>query len=302
VTTVLLPTAGLRERLAPHLPGRDLRVWAAGSGERMPWPADLVVLPYMAPPSALRALEGWRGLAQLQTLGYDGIAEHLPPGVSCCNAVGVHEASTAELALALILAMQRGIDGAVRSAAAGRWEHRRRPGLAGSRVLLIGVGGVGREIARCLDPFDAELTLVGRTARGAVKATAELPRLLPEADIVVVAVPLDTATRGLVDAAFLTAMRPGALLVNVSRGPVVDTEALVAAVRQGKVRAALDVTDPEPLPPDHPLWTLPDVLVTPHLGGDTDAMDARIDRIVIEQVRRLESCRPPLHLVAGGGR
>ena len=299
--TVVVPTNGLRRRLAPQLGDVRFEVWAPGWAESFPGPADLLVLPYLIPAAGLRALAGLPvGVVQSQTLGYDGVAEHLPAGLVYCNAVGVHEGSTAELALALILGMLRGVPDAIRDADRGAWEHRRHPGLAGRRVLVLGAGGVGREVVRRLEPFDVDLEVVARSARPGVHGPADLPGLLAAAEIVIVAVPLSAESRGLVDAGFLAAMPDGALLVNVSRGPVVDTDALVAELRSGRLRAALDVTDPEPLPSGHPLWTLPGVLITPHLGGDTDAMDARVDRIVREQVRRLASGEPPLDVVVGG--
>lgn len=300
--SVVLPTEELRERLAARLGDASTHVWRPGSATALPGPADLLVLPYMIPAADLAQLAGMAvAIVQAQTLGYDGVAAHLPAGIAYCNAIDVHEASTAELAVGLMLACQRGIPAAVRAAGRHKWEHRRRPGLAGSRVLLVGVGGVGGEIVRRLGPFDVELVLVGRTPREGVHGVDALQNLLPQADIVVIAVPLGDATRGLVDARFLTAMRDGALLVNVSRGEIVDTAALAAQLRSGRLRAALDVTDPEPLPHRHPLWDLADV-ITPHVGGDTDAMDDRVDRVILEQVRRLRTGERPLNLVYGGER
>jgi len=141
--------------------------------------------------------------------------------------------------------------------------------------------------------------MVGRSSRPGVHAAADLPDLLRGADIVVLAVPLDESTRGLVGTGFLARMRDRALLVNVARGPVVDTDALVAAVSSGRIRAALDVTDPEPLPPGHPLWSLPDVLISPHVGGNTSAFLPRARRLVDEQLRRFAGGRPLEHIVAG---
>jgi phosphoglycerate dehydrogenase-like enzyme len=166
---------------------------------------------------------------------------------------------------------------------------------------VLGTGGVGRAVAARLRPFEVELVRVARTARtdeeGAVHGLGELRRLLPTADVVVLAVPLDASTRGLVDEGFLDAMRDGALLVNVSRGAVVDTDALAAAARFGSVRAALDVTDPEPLPAGHPLLTSSHVLVSPHVGGNSTAMLPRVAALVREQAERLRDGREPLHVV-----
>src|SRR5919205_502085 len=187
------------------------------------------------------------------------------------GASGVHDTSTAELAVGLAVATLRGFPDFVRAAERGVWASSTRPALADRRVLLVGTGGVGSAIAARLAPFEVEVTRVGTRARdddrGHVYASEELPGLLPRHEVVVLATPLTDATRGMVDAAFLAAMPDGALLVNVSRGPVVVTDALVAELEAGRLLAALDVTDPEPLPPEHPLWRSPNVLVSPHVGG-----------------------------------
>ncbi len=179
-----------------------------------------------------------------------------------CNARGVHEASTAELALALTLASLRGIPGFVRAQQQERWQGDFHPALADRSVLIVGYGAIGSAIEDRLTPF--ELTRVARvarsartTARGPVHQLAELPALLPEADVVILSTPLNETTRHLVDAEFLARMKDGALLVNVARGPVVDTKALLAELESGRITAALDVTDPEPLPQGHPLWHAP---------------------------------------------
>jgi phosphoglycerate dehydrogenase-like enzyme len=301
---VALPDAEIARRLSPPPDGVRLIVWDIGD----PAPdatINLLVLRYMIPPAELRGLDAVSvGVVQSQTLGFDGVSESLPPGIVYCNAVEVHEASTGELALALILASQRGIGEAVAAQPRGEWAHAQHPGVAGKTVLLIGVGGVGREIENRIAPFDARIVRVARSARtdarGEVHGMDSLAALLPEADIVVLAVPLSGDTRHLVDAGFLSLLRPGALVVNVARGPVVDTAALVDWLASGRGRAALDVTDPEPLPADHPLWALPGAIITPHLGGHTDAMAGRVDRVVREQVRRLRAGEPPLNSVLGG--
>lgn len=297
--SVVVPTEALADRLEPQLRGVNIQVWQPGSEDAFPGPADLLVLPYMIPPAQLRRLEGLTiRVVQSQTLGYDGVGEHLPAGMVYCNAVGVHEGSTAELVIALVLATLRGIPKAVRDAQRGIWDHRRHGGLAGRRILVLGAGGVGQEIARRLAPFDVTLDMVARTARDGVHGVERLPELLPLADVVVIAIPLSDSTRKLVDTNFLAAMKTGALLVNVSRGAVVDTDALVKVLGEERIHAALDVTEPEPLPADHPLWSMPGVIITPHLGGDTDEMDRRIDAIIEEQVRRLDQGEPPLNVVA----
>jgi len=296
---VAVPDQGLVAQLTGT--GADFTVWTIGRPPP-PAPFDLLVLPYMIAAAELRGLPaGIAPVVQSQTLGYDGVAGNLPPGFVYCNAPDVHEASTAELAVGMIIADRRGLPGFGAVQREHRWAHARRPGLAGSRVLLLGVGGVGEQLRIRLAPFEVDLVRVARTARhdahGPVHAITGLPALLPTADVVVVAVSLTPGTRGLVSHDFLAAMRDGALLVNVARGPVADTAALLAHTAQGRLHVALDVTDPEPLPPEHPLWSAPNVLITPHVGGHTDAMAPRMRRVIRTQIERLAAGRPPANIV-----
>lgn len=259
------------------------------------------VPPYMGPVGNLEMIARMPNLevVQLLTAGYESALPYLRSGVCLCNAGSVHDASTSELAVALILASLRGIDDFARAMPDGQWLHGRRTALADRRVVVIGAGGVGRAIGQRLAPFEADVVLVGRTSREGVLASADLPSLLPSADVVVLAVPLTEATTHLVDDAFLSRLPPGALVVNVARGAVVDTDALLVHVSSGRIRAALDVTDPEPLPPDHPLWLAPGVLISPHVGGNTSAFLPRARRLVDAQVRRWAAGEPLLHVVAG---
>lgn len=288
LTTVLLP----RWLEPPLLPG--LRYAWFDNGDPIPdddvlSAVELFVPPYMCDLDTV-ALAGRMPRLQLVaalTAGIDGWRDVVPEGVDVRRAVGVHDASTAELAVGLALAMQRGIDAAARDMPAGRWQHQRRPALADSRVGVVGWGGVGRAIARRLEPFEVRVVGFATSAHDGARAIAELDDLLPEFDILMLAAPLTPATRHLVDARRLTLMRPGALLVNVARGPLVDTDALVTALRAGTIRAALDVTDPEPLPPDHPLWSCPNLLITPHVGGNSEAFVPRAKRMVHAVLREL---------------
>jgi phosphoglycerate dehydrogenase-like enzyme len=222
--------------------------------------------------------------------------------VALSNAVGVHDTATSELAVALLLAVLRGIPEAVRDAEQAAWRPRRHPGLADARVLVLGAGGIGGAVTDRLRAFEAEAVRVAsraRTdARGEVHGTDELPALLPTVDAVVVALPLTDATRGIVDAAFLAAMPGQSVLVNVGRGALVDTGALLAELRKERLHAALDVVDPEPLPPDHPLWGAPNLLLTPHVGGATRAFAPRAARMLHAQLTGMGSGRPPQHVVA----
>lgn len=240
-------------------------------------------------------------LVQVQSIGYDGLADLLPGGITLANAATVHEASTAELTVGLILASQRGIPDFVRAERTGEWLQSQRPSLADRRVLLIGYGGVGAAIEERLLPFEVEVTRVASSARederGPIHGIDELPELLPHAEIVIVVVPLTDSTRGLIGDDFLAALPDDALVVNVARGPVADTDALVEHATSGRIRLALDVTDPEPLPADHPLWSLPNVLVSPHIGGATSAMLPRMARLLRRQIEHLLADEEPENIV-----
>jgi phosphoglycerate dehydrogenase-like enzyme len=238
-------------------------------------------------------------VVQTLTAGVDHIRSDVPEGVLLCNGRGIHNASTAELALTLTLASLRGIPGFVDDQHAARWNSGWRTALADSTVLIVGYGDIGHDIERRLLPFEVEVLRVARTRREGVHTLADLPELLPRADVVILVIPATSETRGLVDSAFLASMRQGALLVNVARGPVVVTDDLVAALETGRVRAALDVTDPEPLPADHPLWRSPGVLITPHVGGATPAMWPRAYRLVREQLTRFAAGVPLENVMTG---
>jgi phosphoglycerate dehydrogenase-like enzyme len=264
---------------------------------------DIVVLP-----PQLGMARGLARLARVRTrlvqglsVGFEGIAEMLPPGLVYANAAGVHDASTSELAMALILASQRGVPDFVRAANDGRWAPAPHPSLADRTALLIGYGGLGKAIEARLLPFETTVVRVARTARtderGAIHGIESLRELLPQADVVVVAVPLTEATTRFVDDSFLSCMRDGSLLVNISRGMVVDTGALISHATTGRLRFALDVTDPEPLPNGHTLFGLPNVLISPHVGGKSSAMLPRLARLVSQQIDRMQRGEEPLNVV-----
>ena len=231
-------------------------------------------------------------LVQLVTAGAERFVGRLPDGVLLCNARGAHTPSTAEWVMAATLAAQRGIPFFTREQDAGRWSFRREHTLVGARVLVVGAGDIGRAVGRMLDGFGVEVRFVARTARDGVSATSELPGLLPEADVVILVVPVTPETTGMVDSSFLAAMKDDALLVNAARGVVVDTDALLAELTCGRLRAALDVTDPEPLPPGHPLWSAPGLLLTPHVGGEIPGTVERGAASVAAQLERVLTGRP----------
>ena len=295
---VTVPDQSWADRLS-DLDGVELSVWDFST----PQPdqhVDLAVRPYTVAASGLEQLDASRlSVIQSQALGYDGVADTLPDGITYCNAVGVHEESTAELAVALLLASQREIDRYAREQ--GEWNRRFTASLIDRRVMIVGHGGIGVEIEKRLDGFGAELVRVASRRReddrGTIHGTDELPALLPTVDVVLLAVPLTDETTHLVDDTFLAALPDGAVVVNVSRGKVVDGDAVVR--QAGRVRFATDVTDPEPLPADHPLWSTTGVLISPHVGGMSSAMQPRIDAVVRRQVARLLDGQPPQDVVLG---
>ncbi|MDH2415548.1 2-hydroxyacid dehydrogenase [Nocardioides sp. CER19] len=262
---------------------------------------EFYVPPYDMGPRIADALPHMRSLRVIQTLsaGVDNVRGKVPDGVTLCNGRGIHDTSTAELALALVLASLRGLPRFVRQQDAREWRAGFEDSLADKRVLLVGYGSVGSAIEARLRAFECEVVPVARRARDGVHAIDDLPELLPTADVVVLIVPLTDETRGLVDAAFLGRMRDGALLVNVARGAVVVTDDLVAALRTGRLRAALDVTDPEPLPADHALWSAPNVLISPHVGGASSAMWPRARRLVRQQLERYAAGEPLVNVMSG---
>jgi len=308
---VTLPDPMFGQGLGELPPGMHVRWWDMTGPAADAEEIGVVVVPYMGTDDWTPLLAELPSLRLVQTLtaGYDNIVPMLPPGVALANAVGVHDTSTAELAVGLTIAALRGFPGFIRAASQGQWAHQVRPSLADRRVLVLGFGGVGRAIASRLRPFDVKLTavasrprteppeMVARHGVRLVRGIEDLDLLLPESDVVILTVPLTAATRGLVSAAFLRLLPDGALLVNVARGPVVDTSALLDELRSGRLMAALDVTDPEPLPPDHPLWTVEGVLISPHVGGASTAFAPRAVRFLREQILRAASGRRPSGVV-----
>lgn len=297
MTRVWVPYEDVLARLPESLP---VDVY---DGEALP-PRSLAevefyVAPYTFDPGPLELMRRMPSLRVIQTLtaGYEHVLPHLPDRVMLCNAGGLHDTSTAELAVALMLASLRGIPDFVRGQDAGQWRHRRWESLADRCVLLVGYGGIGAAVERRLSGFEVEVLRVARQRRDGVAPMTDLPDLLLRADVVVICVPLTDQTRGMVDARFLGRMREGALLVNVARGPVVDTDALVAELRAGRLRAALDVTDPEPPPPGHALWSVPGLLLSPHVGGNSTAFLPRAHRLIVEQLHRWATGAPLHHVV-----
>ncbi len=250
-------------------------------------------------PAKFAAMPALR-VMQLTSAGVEDIAEHVPSGVTLCNARGVHGGPVAELVLTMILASQRRLPHFLDAQREARWDLVQGEDLRDKRVLILGAGDLGEQTARRLRAFDAEPVLVAHSARDGVHAIDELPELLPTAGVVVLTVPLTPDTTGLVDAGFLARMPDGALLVNVARGKVVVTDALLAELASGRLRAALDVVDPEPLPSDHPLWAAPNLILTPHAAGHVAAAGPRAFALVSAQLRRFVTGDDLVNVISGG--
>ncbi|WP_326825213.1 2-hydroxyacid dehydrogenase [Streptosporangium sp. NBC_01756] len=256
------------------------------------------LMPVARTPELLGRMSRLR-LLQTVTAGVDAYRAHLPEDVVLCNARGVHDAGTAEWAVGAMIAVLREFPGFAAAQREGEWTYHHTGVLADSTVLIVGYGSIGEALERRLDGFEVDVVRVARTAREGVHGQDELPELLPGADVVVLLVPSTPATTGLVDAGFLAAMKDGALLVNAARGGVVDTGALVAELGRGRILAALDVTDPEPLPPGHPLWTAPGVFITPHVAGSTPASGRRMLRLLRSQLLRYLAGEPLKNIITG---
>jgi phosphoglycerate dehydrogenase-like enzyme len=296
--TVLVPDAA-GEAALRDVNGLDVVRYEA-DGE-LPDHAEVLVPGFLAPddPAAFLARLPNLRLVQLLTAGAENWVGRVPEHVMLSVARGAHGGSTAEWALATLLAVYRELIPFERERAAGTWVRKPTETLIDKKVLVIGAGDLGAQLKRRLDACDATTTLVGTRARDGVHGFDEVPALLGAHDAVVLMVPLTPATEGMVDAAFLAGMRDGAVLVNAARGKVVDTDALVAELASGRLRAALDVTEPEPPPADHPLWTVPNLLLTPHVAASVEGYERRAYAVVAEEIARYAAGERPRNLVRG---
>jgi len=257
-------------------------------GERIA-EVQFLVLPYLSGTRALQRVGEMTSLevVQTQTAGYEDVVPHVPEQATLCNGAGIHDTSTAEIALALALANGRHLDEFARNQTTGTWQPQWGTSLADQRVLIIGYGRIGQAIEERLLPFEvASVTKVASRARDDIHGVDELAELLPNTDVAILVAPYSASTHHLLDAGKLALLPDGALVVNVGRGKLIDTDALVAETSAGRLRAALDVTDPEPLPADHPLWTCPGVTISPHVGGASSAFHRRTAALIRDQLHR----------------
>ncbi len=266
-------------------------------------PPEFEAVEFLVPPygshRVIEALPRLRALrvVQVNSAGVDWIAPSIPEGVTLCNARGTRDAPVAEWVVGVIIDSYKGLARFRRKQEQAQWTPHMPRELAGSRALIVGYGSIGRAVEERLRSFDVEVTAVASRPRGDVHGVETLNELLPDADIVIVLLPATPETAGLIDKQKLARLKTGALLVNAGRGTAVDKEALVEELEAGRLEAALDVTDPEPLPPESPLWKLPNVLLTPHIAGDSPAADQRVYQLIGDQIRRHLKGRPLLNVV-----
>jgi phosphoglycerate dehydrogenase-like enzyme len=297
-----VPTREIESALA-SLPDVTVEVVVPDGGPLPPGAAavEFYVPPFFAARPAVTAIAQMPSLrvVQAQTAGVERWLPHVPSGVILCNARGVHDASTAEWVVAVTLAALRDLPFFAAEQAAQRWSYRFTGCLAGKSVLIVGYGSIGGAVERRLSGFEVTVQRVARRPRDGVAAVRELPDLLPGADVVILLAPVTPETIGMVDARFLARMKDGALLVNAARGSLVVTDALTEELRRGRLRAAVDVTDPEPLPPGHPWWGLPNVLITPHVAASTALQLTRMLVFLRAQAGRFARRESLVNVVSG---
>jgi phosphoglycerate dehydrogenase-like enzyme len=303
VITICLPDDGAVAALG-DLSGR---VHALSWNGRSPYPPGMDAVEFFVPAYRggvvdVEVFEQMPRLRviQLLTAGVESWLGRVPANVVLCSGRGIHGGSTAELAVAGILSHLRQLPVFAEQQRRHEWKQARTEGLREQRVLVLGAGDIGTRVANAVRVFDGEVTLVARTPRAGIHAISELPELLPAHDVVVLALPNTPETTGLADAGFLSAMPDGALLVNVSRGPLVDTQALLAELNSRRLFAFLDVFEVEPLPAEDPLWSAPNLVLTPHVGGGTLGWEQVGYRLVRNQVQRFLDGEPLANVVAAG--
>ncbi|NBU57393.1 MAG: dihydrofolate reductase [Actinobacteria bacterium] len=231
--------------------------------------------------------------------GYEDILPHIPEGVVLCNGSGLHDVSTSELAIGLTIASRRGFAEFMDNQKKGIWKRTRQPALADSHVGIVGYGHIGKHIASLLSHFETKITAFTRSGSDGAVKISEFDDYLPQLDVIILILPLTKDSKHFMNADRFKKMKDGATLINVARGAIVDTDALVAELHTGRITAGLDVTDPEPLPEGHPLWSAPNLIITPHVGGDSGAFDPRARKMVQEQLSRLVENKPLRNQITG---
>jgi len=239
-------------------------------------------------------------ILQMPNAGYDDAMEYVRDGMTLCNGKSIHDDSTAELAVGLIIASLRGFPDFVRNQDKSDWVHVKNKSINDRKIGIIGFGSIGTTIAKMLSGFAVEIIPFTQSGRDNTIAITDLNKHLPTLDVVILILPLTKESKHLFDAKRLSLMKNDALLVNVARGPIVETDALVKELNSGRITAALDVTDPEPLPKDHPLWKAKGVFISPHIGGDTTAFESRARRLIESQLNLLADGKPLNNVIVSG--
>ena len=239
-------------------------------------------------------------ILQVPNAGYDDAMEFLRPGITLCNGRGIHDDSTAELAVGLTIASLRGFATFVRDQDKGEWVNKNYDSINDRKIGIVGFGSIGSTIARMLSGFSVEIVAFTQSGRDNTISITDLDKHLPSLDVVILILPLTKESKHLFDARRLALMKDGALLVNVARGPIVDTDALVKELNSGRITAGLDVTDPEPLPKGHPLWSAKGVLISPHVGGNSSAFEKRARRLIESQLNLLAQGKPLNNVIVAG--
>lgn len=290
--------AEAREKLGELPDNLELDCYTGGEFPATADEVEFYIHPYLGDPDPWERFDELPKLkvVQIQSAGYEDIKPYIPEGVTLCNAAGVHDASTAEIAVALSLALGRHLDDFARNQTTGTWRPQFGNSIADKRVTILGYGRIGQAIERRLTGFEvASITRIARRARTEpvpVRPNTELDEVLPRTDVLFVITPLTPETENLIDKHALSLLPDGAQVINVGRGRLVDTDALVAETGTGRLTAGLDVTEPEPLPTDHPLWRTPGVLISPHVGGASSAFYPRSAALMSAQLRRYATGQP----------
>jgi phosphoglycerate dehydrogenase-like enzyme len=262
---------------------------------------NIYIPKYMGGPKSLAYLKDMPNLKMVQVLtaGFDDVLPLIPSGVKLANARGLHDLSTAELTLTLTLASKANVSKMISAQQKKNWLRDVRPSIIDAKVAIIGYGSVGQEIAKVFRPFTGDITGYTRSGSNGTQKMSELDSHLGTYDIVILITPLTAETKGMFDLKRMQLMKPGSLLVNMARGPVVVTSDLITVLNSGHIHAAVDVTDPEPLPIDHPMWDAPNLLISPHVGGNSSAFPGRAKKMIAAQLNRLASGEPIANVVAG---
>jgi phosphoglycerate dehydrogenase-like enzyme len=252
--------------------------------------------------SGKKGLEYTRKMSSLKHLqmpnaGVDDALAYVNPGVTLYNARGVHDASTAELAVALAISARRGFYNFAIAQSAGNWDHQRYSSFNDSKIAILGNGSIARTLNKYLSVYDVEIIHYSRTASDGARSITEFDSMISQFDVIFLVLPLNEDSRIYMNEARILSMKHGATLVNVARGGIVETDALVKALNSGSINAGLDVTDPEPLTEGHPLWSAKNCVITPHVGGDSTAFDSRCKKLVENQLIKLAAGEPLLNKI-----